>query len=176
MPKPLFSVLKANHYSSDADKPGHKNGEELYEEMGLSDFYTRNYAAYRNTCAARMSLALLKSGVSIAGRIQILAGAYKGKKIEPGAKLLADQLVRIFGPVLGKKASKNAFFSRAGIQREVMEYLKKPGCGHGVIFFNNITDYNGGHIDLIEHSTAIGFVCNSSCYFMCKEVWYWPLP
>ena len=60
-------------------------------------------AGYVNTCATRMSLALIKSGVSFNGRLTIKSGDWKGKKIETGAKLLADQLSRadVFGrPVI----------------------------------------------------------------------------
>jgi len=41
-----------------------------------------------------MSLALIKSGVNFVGRLKIRDGLYKGKLVEPGAKLLADQLMR----------------------------------------------------------------------------------
>lgn len=41
-----------------------------------------------------MSVALIKSGVRFNGRLTIKSGDWKGKKIETGAKLLADQLSR----------------------------------------------------------------------------------
>jgi hypothetical protein len=46
-----------------------------------------------------MSLALINAGVDFIGRLKIKDGAHKGKTIEPGAKLLADQLARpdVFG-------------------------------------------------------------------------------
>jgi hypothetical protein len=176
MAKPLFSLLKSNHYSSDLGKPGYKKGEELYEEMGLKDFFIKNYDTYYNTCAARMSLALLKSGVSITGRLTILAGSQKGNKIETGAKQLADQLLKVFGNVIYQQKIVNGFFSTGDLNKQVLDFMKKPGCEKGVIFFNKLGGDSVCHIDLIEFSTASSLVCNSACYFMCNEVWYWPLP
>ena len=59
----------------------------MYQELGydLVDLLKLN-SGYKNTCATRMSVALLKAGVSIAGRLKIKSG----KSVEPGAKLLAD--------------------------------------------------------------------------------------
>ncbi len=118
--------------------------------------------AYENTCAVRMSLALIKSGVNFQGRLMIKDGPHKGKMIEPGAKLLADQLARpgVFGrPTV--LAPRDAISRLSGKQ--------------GVILFWKITGYGGGHIDLIE-ATTTAQVCHSQCYFAAKEIWFWPLP
>lgn len=45
----------------------------------------------------------------------------------------------------------------------------------GVFLFWKITDYGGGHIDLIETSSTV-HVCHSECYFSSKEIWFWSLP
>lgn len=50
----------------------------------------------------------------------------------------------------------------------------KIAARKGVIFFWKITGYDGGHIDLIETSNKLQ-ICNSHCYFNCKEVWFWNL-
>jgi len=54
---------------------------------------------YINTCATRLSVALLGAGVAFRGRLAIKRGTYTGKHIEPGAKLLADELAQkaVFG-------------------------------------------------------------------------------
>jgi hypothetical protein len=131
--------------------------------MGLDhEKLIKQNPAYVNTCAARVSLALLKSDVSFVGRLKIKEGPLQGKMIEPGAKLLADQLKKthIFGyPNLIDP--KNATQLLSG---------KK-----GVVLFWKITGYGGGHIDLIETNNSIQ-VCSSACYFSSKEIWFWPLP
>jgi len=91
----------------------------------------------------------------------VKAGPYKGKKVETGAKLLADQLMRpdVFGrPELFKPS----------------EFLSKVGSRKGVVLFWKITGYGGGHIDLIDIQSKVA-VCNSACYFQSKEIWFWEL-
>jgi hypothetical protein len=160
--KPPFLTLKRNHYSSANRNPDFVDAEGLYSEIGY-DFHklVKENGGFENTCATRMSLALVKSNVNFRGRLRIKSGAYKGKTIEPGAKLLPDQLA--LGSVFGRPSileSKNA----------ATALLNKKG----VIFFDRISGYNGGHIDLIEPS-ATAQVCHSHCYFNCKQVWFWPL-
>lgn len=98
--KPRFVTLKKNHYSSDKYNPNFLGAEELYRKIGhdIEDLKKQN-PGYVNTCAVRMSLALLKSGVSFVGRLKVKEGPFNGEKVEPGAKLLADQLKQphIFG-------------------------------------------------------------------------------
>ena len=160
--KPAYANLKANHYSSNKYSPSFLDSDELYASLGYSlEALRRQSPDYVNTCAVRMSLALIKSGVDFIGRMKIKEGPYKGKMIEPGAKLLADQLARptAFGrPDLIPPA--NAASRLSG---------KK-----GLILFWKITGYGGGHIDLIESSTTVQ-VCNSACYFSSKEIWFWSL-
>lgn len=161
--KPNFATLKSNYYSSNELNSNYVSGADLYTEMGIDhEALIKQNPAYINTCAARVSLALLKSGVSFAGRLTVKSGKYKGKKIETGAKLLADQLKmpHIFGrPDLidPKKA------------------LRLLSGKKGVVLFWKITGYNGGHIDLIEPINSIQ-VCNSACYYSSQEIWFWPLP
>lgn len=161
--KPFFTKLKTNHYSSNKYNPSFLGAEELYRKIGYDiENLKKQNPGYVNTCAVRMSLALLQSGVPFVGRLKIKDGPFKGKMIEPGAKLLADQLKKphIFGyPTLidPKKAT------------QLLSGKK------GVVLFWKITGYGGGHIDLIEPINSIQ-VCNSGCYFSSKEIWFWPLP
>ncbi len=159
---PTYKKLRDHHYSSDHTRSGYVSAEDLYKEIGytLEELVKQN-AGYSNTCAVRVSLALLKAGVAFKGRLPVKAGPFKGKMIEPGAKLLADQLK--LPSVIGKP-----------------KYLKpedasaKIGMKRGVVFFWKIVDYGGGHIDLIE-TVTMEQQCNSNCYFSCKEVWFWEL-
>lgn len=160
--KPTFATLKSNYYSSNELLPNFLSGAELYAEMGLDhEALIKQNPAYINTCAARVSLALLKSNVSFVGRLTVKSGKYTGKKIETGAKLLADQLksASVFGiPEIYTPAN----------------FLQKIKGRKGVVLFWKITGYGGGHIDLIDSSTA-NAVCSSGCYYQSKEIWFWPL-
>jgi hypothetical protein len=160
--KPSYATLKKNHYSSDDMNPSYVSAERAYEELGydINQLIKQN-PGYINTCALRMSLALLKSGVQFNGRLKVKAGEFVGKTFEPGAKLLADQLKRdsIFG--MPKLLTRD----------NALKYLVDK---KGVILFWKIDGYNGGHIDLIESSNSVQ-VCNSGCYFACKEIWFWQL-
>lgn len=81
--------------------------------------------------------------------------------IEPGAKLLADQLAR--PTVFGKP-------QLIAPDKATVALSNK----RGVILFWKVAGYGGGHIDLIETSTAVQ-ICHSACYFSSKEIWFWPL-
>ncbi|WP_218645328.1 type VI secretion system amidase effector protein Tae4 [Shewanella sp. Scap07] len=79
--KPTFQSLKSNYYSSNELQSNYKSGADLYAEMGIEhDKLIKQNPAYVNTCAARVSLALLKSGVSFVGRLPVKSGRFAGKK------------------------------------------------------------------------------------------------
>lgn len=157
-----FATLKSNHYASDINSPDFKDVTGVYGEIGYdAEKLIAQNDQYRNTCAVRMSLALLKSKVRFGhpiSRLEIKSGPYKGSFVATGAKTLADELRKptVLGePLTGAKAEK------------AMETRK------GIVLFHGIPGYGGGHIDLIEP----GKVCHSRCYFYpgLKEVWFWPL-
>ncbi|WP_338849283.1 T6SS effector amidase Tae4 family protein [Massilia sp. W12] len=156
-----YKELKKHHSSSEISDPSFKDSATLYEDIGYSlDALVTQNPGYENTCAVRMSLALLASGLKFKGRLMIKSGLYKGRMIEPGAKLLADQLSKNLAKPLIFQDARNAQIQLAGKQ--------------GVIFFDRIVGYGGGHIDLIEASKS-SLVCHSHCYFNCKQVWFWAL-
>jgi hypothetical protein len=160
--RPFHATLKGNHYTSDRFRSDYVSGEDLYSEIGYDQTkLTKQNPGYENTCATRMSLALIKSGVSFRGRLKIKEGDYKGRTFEPGAKLLADQLAKPH--VLGKPQ----VFKPADARTKLLG--KK-----GIVFFWKIDGYGGGHIDIIESINSM-HICNSACYFGSKEVWFWPL-
>ncbi len=157
-----YSQLKANHYSSNIYNGDFVAAKDVCAEIGYSfdELYKQN-PNYENTCALRMSLALLKSGVPFAGRLKIKSGKYAGRSVEAGAKLLADQLC--YGTAFGKPE----IFKPADTFSKVTR--------KGVAFFWKIANYGGGHVDLIE-TANFAQVCHSRCYMACKEVWFWELP
>ncbi len=162
--KPLYEQLKKNHYSANEVRPGYVSRDQLFSEIGYdASALIKSNAGYQNTCAVRMSLALLKCNVNFEGRLSVKAGPYKGKRIEPGAKLLADQLY------------KTSVFGKAEIYNDIRQAAEKLRNRKGVVFFNKITNYNGGHIDLLEPVGDNMMQCNSDCYTDCKEIWFWEL-
>lgn len=160
--KPQYLTLKSKHYSSQKGNPSYVSRDDFYEEIGYKteDLLIQN-PGYDNTCAVRMSLALIKVGVPIAGRLKIKKGALTGKALEPGAKLLADQL------------SKQHLFGKP-VLIEPADAQKKLVHQKGIVLFWKIFGYGGGHIDLVESTTA-NLVCHSNCHMLCKEIWFWPL-
>ena len=158
--KPAYSLLKQNHYSSNDMEKNFKRPEFVYSEIGYD--INKLGSAYRNTCAVRMSLALLKTGVPFSGRLKIKAGRFKGQYIEAGAKLLADQLMR------------PGAFGKPKVYDDRSLFKKEAFGKKGVVLFHRITGYGGGHIDLIETAT-LNLVCHSSCFFQCKKIWFWQL-
>ena len=74
--KPLYQTLKRNHYSSEPSSSTYKSAPDVYTEIGynLNDLIIKQNVGYANTCATRMSLALLKSGVTFTGRLPIKSG------------------------------------------------------------------------------------------------------
>lgn len=160
--KPSFVLLKENHYSSNKLAQNFVDGAAVYQELGydIAQLIQQN-PGYVNTCAVRMSLALIKSGVIFAGRLPARSAQFTGKTIEPGAKLLADQLAR------------PNVFGRPQILKPTEAIAKLQGK-KGVIFFWRIVGYDGGHIDLIEPDNT-SVVCHSGCYFAAREIWFWPL-
>ena len=159
--RPSFAALKANHNSSTKGVTNYLSGAALYTEIGHDiDKLMDQNSAYENTCAVRMSLALIKAGFGVRGRIKIKAGPHAGKSVEPGAKLLADQLITTLGrPLILTETAKAADLLRGK---------------RGIVFFWKIAGYGGGHIDLIEPLNTTS-ICNSNCFFACKEVWFWEL-
>ncbi len=160
--KPSFMAFKANHYSSNKHNSNFMGSEEIYKLIGYDiEELKKQNPGYVNTCAIRMSLALIKSGMNFSGRLKIKNGPYKGRMIEPGAKLLAGQL------------AKPQLFGRPELISPSNAVVRLSGK-KGMVLFWKVTGYGGGHIDLIETSNAVQ-VCNSACYFSSKEIWFWPL-
>lgn len=153
-----FGVLMQN-YPRKRDVPR----DALYRLIGWDDLI--DDLAYENTCATRVSLALIRSGIAIPdARMAIKAGPHKGKRIEPGQAKLSAILSRptMFGKPekFEQTNSESAIGSRSGI---ASFFRLIPGT------------YEGGHIDIISPMTAGALACGSDCYWTSKEVWFWPM-
>lgn len=136
--------------------------EPLLTSIGWTDVLTN--PAFSDTCAVRMSIALVGAGVALPGaRMTVNAGPLKGKRIEPGQGKLSTILKVLWGkPEVFR--SENA--ARDGI-----------GKRSGVVSFFRIhggpTD--GGHIDLVWPTLTRFSDCAMQCYFEAREIWFWPL-
>lgn len=152
-----FAALQ-NNFSSNKDV----KVEDLYREIGWDDLIDN--PSYENTCAIRMSLALIKSGMHIPGRLSIKKGPYKGRLIEMGqgslSRLLADP----------SRLGKPEKFAGAEAARAI-------GKRSGIVSFWHLIPgvYEHGHIDIVSDATGRLRACGSDCYWTSKEVWFWGL-
>ncbi len=145
-----------------ADTYAHYNAFDtaaLYQDLGWDDLV--NAASWANTCAVRMSLALLACGVRLEGRLKVKKGNFKGKWVEPGQNDLSNWLVRHHG------------------SPEEFPYDPKMPTGpatlsgqRGIISFMRIPGYAGGHIDLLDASAKY-LACSRACYFTADTVRFW---
>ncbi|WP_288379974.1 T6SS effector amidase Tae4 family protein [uncultured Massilia sp.] len=157
MPNVPFRALYANYPSTATVKP-----EQLYASIGHPEKLA--IPGWENTCAVRMSVALVKSGVLIGpGTLTSKGPQFKGARIESRQKQLSDFLVKRWGQPEKFKGSEAA---RTGIGRR-----------RGVISFFKLlgeTD-NQGHIDLVAPNEWGTLLCANSCYWGAVEIWFWPL-
>lgn len=154
--KPLFNVLKANHMGYQVLVP------QVYAAIGHPEL--ADQPAWGNTCAIRMSVALIAADIRIwtsPVALRIKGGKYDGAQIEPKQKVLSNFLVREVGQPEKFKGGLNAHNGIAW-RRGIVSFLQLHGS-------------NQGHIDLVSVNDWPGIMCSSSCYWDSLEVWFWPL-
>lgn len=153
-----FNVLM-NNYPRKRDV----DHDALLREIGWDDLIKKD--AYANTCATRVSLGLIKSGITIpGGRMPIKVGPFKGKRIEPGQVALSHILA---GPAMFGPPEKFAIKQAEG----------GVGMRSGIISFFHLIPgiYEHGHIDIISPHLGSVRECGTDCYWTSKEIWFWPL-
>ncbi|HWJ93685.1 MAG TPA: T6SS effector amidase Tae4 family protein, partial [Telluria sp.] len=162
--KTSFSVLRSHFL--DTDSVGR---DELFHFIGRPELI-RDPNFY-NTCAIRLSLALLGAGFPNPGGWTVMGGKYKGRGLETKQRRLSHWLVSH----LGKPEAYNS-----GLEAE-----NKIGNRSGIVsFFSIYGDENPqGHITIVSidrwgrylrcgnemDGTATG------CYWSSREVLFWPL-
>lgn len=153
MIKPPFHILRQNYPNT---KP-----EVLLADIGWNDLIGKK--AYENTCAIRLSYALLLAGVHLPGAsMKAKAGKVNGRFIEPRQINLSNILKRIWGAPEVYQGEKAAV---AGMGKRT-----------GVVSFFRIGGGHGGHIDLIWLEPGRLFQdCARECYFSAVTIWFWPL-
>ncbi|WP_245313604.1 type VI secretion system amidase effector protein Tae4 [Rhizobium sp. R635] len=156
-----FDTLYANYPSSATYRPNYVSQEDLFREIGWDALL--NNPLYANTCAVRVSLALVRSGIKISPKSHnILKGPHANKGLEVSMRRLADLLATTL--YLGNYESYTSATAQSGI-----------GARKGVVAFNGIPGYRGGgHIDLVT-GAADAAQCASSCYYQSQSIWFWPL-
>lgn len=156
--KPMFAVVQRNFYNTYDVKQ-----QRLLTEIGWGDLVGK--PEWKDTCAIRMSLALIKSGVTIPGRMRIKAGPHKGKLIEPGQANLSRMLRA--SHMLGEPElyRSHDFETKVGHRAGIVSFFRidptAPGPGQG-------------HIDLVSLKQKMA-MCESFCYWEAREMWFWPL-
>lgn len=154
--KPHFAALRKN-YSRRVDV----SKADLFKEIGWDSLV--GDVNFANTCAIRLSLAMVKCGIALPGRMKINNGPHKGKLIEPGQAKLSAILSR--QNFLGRPEK----FDWSNAARTI-------GTRSGVIsFFQLSDDYPGGHIDIVSPNEGGIQTCGSDCYWTSRQIWFWPI-
>lgn len=157
MPSISYAFLRKNYPTHDK-----VSGAALYASIGHPD--KGKNLSWQNTCAIRVSLALLGAGELVGpGYLTARAGPYKGKRIESRQKALADFLSKRLG---APEVYKNGYeaWSKIRPRRGIVSFYRLNG-----------TWDTQGHIDLVEPVTMGDLQCASACYWSSAEVWFWPL-
>ncbi|HWW72913.1 MAG TPA: T6SS effector amidase Tae4 family protein, partial [Duganella sp.] len=135
----------------------------LEDLLGWNDLVKN--PAFADTCAMRVSVALVQSGVKLIGaRMNATGGLLKGKAVEPGQAKLSHILQRLWGKpetYTSETAARDGIGKRSGV----------------VSFFRIHPEMVGtqGHIDLVEPRTNGFSECATQCYFQSTQIWFWPL-
>lgn len=156
-PRPMYGVVRRNFYH-----PKFVKRPALFAEIGHPEL--ARIPAWANTCAVRLSLALVKSGVVIPGRMIIRAGKYKGRRIEQNVARLARGLTDLFGPpeewANGSDAS-----AYIGTRRGIVAFYSLYGSAAE----------GDNHIDLVSPAEGLD-KCANTCYWQASRFQFWPLP
>lgn len=159
MSRPAYITVRAN-FPTVLRYP---HRQLLEDVLGWSDLVKN--PSFVDTCAMRVSVALVKSGVSLIGaRMKGTGGLVKGKTIEPGHAKLSHILRRIWG--------KPEIYSSETAARDGID--KRSGV---VSFFRIHPEMRSaqGHIDLVDPRTNGFSECATQCYFQSAQIWFWPL-
>lgn len=156
VPPPPYALLRM-HFPD----PYNVSAEALWRWIGHPEKILDSQ--WRNTCAIRMSLALLGAGVHLpAGYLRIEAGKYRGMFIEIKQEKLAGYLSTIWGEP--EKFGAALLRERVGDRRGVVRFVQLWG------------PYDPqGHIDLICHDQVHRLACEGGhVYLQAVECWFWP--
>ena len=128
--------------------------KKFFEAMGWDDLIDND--AYANTCAMRVSVCLVRLGMTFpTGEIKILKGPHKDKRIKIRWKELSEKLVAKWGAATDISPTTTT--------------ASKPH--QGVVAFEKLPGGYPGHIDVLDGPNES---CVYSAYFGSDEMWVWP--
>ena len=158
MKKTPFSLVQSS-YPSRVSTPK----DLLYASIGYPELSAK--MEWDNTCAVRVSLALLGAGVNVPGHMTIKAGRFKGRTFQPGQAKLSAFLAR--SDNLGAPEKFNSS----------VEALIGVRGRRGIISFIGLHGPSDqqGHIDIVSPDHYGDPGCGNSCYWGAREVWFWPM-
>lgn len=152
------SVRSKYQRNKDLDTP------MLYTAIGYPEHANSIY--WENTCAIRLSLALIKAGIPLpAGHMAVKAGPNKGMRIEQNVARLAGYL------------SKKGVLGEPEKYKSATQLRSKLGQRRGIVAFFSLlggTDRQN-HIDLVAPGDSGYHECASACYWGASNAWFWPL-
>lgn len=158
IPPPPYALLRM-HYPDPFNVPA----DALWQSIGHAEKISA--PKWENTCAVRMSLALLGAGFHFpTGFLTIHAGRHRGERVEIKQEVLAKHLTSTWG--------EPEKFGAALLRERV-------GDRHGVIRFVGLWGpYDPqGHIDLICHDAHHRLACEGGhVYVQAVECWFWECP
>lgn len=165
MSRPVYAALAAAYPRHPKEGIAHSGIDQagLYDSIGHHEF--AQDLRMQNTCAMRVSMALLAVGIHPApGNLTVVAGRFAGLRIETNQRALSNFLKQRLGAPEVYKSGYDAW--------------SKIRPRHGIVSFFHL--HGGewdpqGHIDLVEPTTMSDLQCLSSCYWSSMEVWFWPL-
>lgn len=153
---PNFDVLRKHHMGREVDP------DQVYIAIGLPADMALD-PTWANTCAIRMSVALISTGIRIRpGSLTIKDGPFKGKMVQASQRRLSEFLIQELG-------APEKY--RSGPEAE-----KGIGARRGIVSFFRIAGRNQGHIDLVSIQDWPKIHCSVHCYWDAEEAWFWPLP
>ena len=156
--KPKFASLLSGYPSRSAVPPA-----ALFAEIGWQA--PAESKRWADTCAVRVSLALVRAGARIPGPVNVSSGRFKGQRIETAQTRLA--LLLTHASLLGRPEiyhdgalAEAAIGQRRGI---VSYWCREPG------------QRQRGHIDIVGPDSADTLGCGAACYRDAAQVWFWAL-
>lgn len=151
-------ALLHRHYPDSLNVPA----EELFRWIGHAD--KLQDPNWHNTCAIRVSLALLGAGMTLPGGFLVVrAGKYKDRGIEIRQDVLADRLLQALGEP--EKFGAALMRERVGMRRGVIRFVQLWGPFDPQ-----------GHIDLVAPDQWNRIQCEGVCYWHAVECWFWACP
>jgi len=157
MNTPPYDLLH-KHYPDSVSVPA----EELFRWIGHTD--KMKDPKWQNTCAIRVSLALLGTGMTLPGAfLPVRAGKYAGRNLEIRQDVLADRLLRAWGEP--ERFGAALLRDRVRMRRGLIRFVQLWGPFDPQ-----------GHIDLIAPDQWSRLMCEGSCYWHSVECWFWECP